>query len=152
MRPDELLDRIAESGEARVVIRLYPHLSGVSEAYFRRVQSAYYAEPSVAAELIAHWRAFRDLGDDPSFAYRAKGIGENVRCAASPALPEIQSASKAAEPVASVNPSAPWPTLSQRLRNRVGPISGVPRGVAGRRPAHWSTMSHRPTSGSKPAA
>lgn len=50
-----------------------------------------------------------------------------------------QLASSAADPVASVKPSAPCPILSQRLRYGVGPMIGVPRGVAGRRPVHSLT-------------
>lgn len=76
MHPDELLDRIQETGEARSLLRLYPNVSGLSEAYFRRVQSAYYADPSAAARLLDSWRAVRDFGDDPAFAYRAKGVGD----------------------------------------------------------------------------
>ena len=76
MRPDELLDLIQGSGEARRLLRLHPAVPGLNEAYFRRVQAAYYAEPAVATGLVAHWRAFAESGDDPAYAYRAKGIGD----------------------------------------------------------------------------
>ena len=38
-------------------------------------------------------------------------------------------------PAASVKPRPPWPALSHRLRHGVAPISGLPSGRAGRRPA-----------------
>ncbi|CFP56302.1 Uncharacterised protein [Bordetella pertussis] len=50
--------------------------------------------------------------------------------------PDICAVSSAALPQASVKPSAPWPIFSHRLSAaRLAPISGLPVGVAGRRPA-----------------
>src|SRR6185503_15996764 len=61
--------------------------------------------------------------------------------------PEITSASRLAEPQASVQPSVPWPVLRYRLRSRVLPITGTLLGVAGRRPVQLSTTVTPPSAG-----
>ncbi|KAG0922642.1 hypothetical protein G6F31_019832 [Rhizopus arrhizus] len=62
--------------------------------------------------------------------------GRNGAGSSGSSNPAIWAVSKAALPQAKVKPSAPWPMFSHRLSAAAArPISGLPVGVAGRRPA-----------------
>ncbi len=81
MRFDELIDR-AEECESRSEIRdlLRPHRGeeGLCHAYFGRLLEVYAADPGRASRLAERWSAFRDYGDDPALAYRAKGAADRL--------------------------------------------------------------------------
>ena len=78
MAPDELIDQIEATGEARRLLRERRGSEGLSAAYFGRLLSVYNGDPARAADLARHWRAFRDHGDDPALAYRAKGAADRL--------------------------------------------------------------------------
>ena len=78
MTLDSLIDQIEETGDSRSVLRPHRGKDGLCDAFFTRLLKVYACDPARAARLSAHWRAFRDLGDDPALAYRAKGFAD--RC------------------------------------------------------------------------
>ena len=77
MAIEPLIDRIEETGDARSVLRPHRGEPGLCEAFVGRVQQICTSDPARAARLAGHWSAFRELGDDPAFAYRAKGFADH---------------------------------------------------------------------------
>ena len=74
---ESLIDRVEESGDPRSVLRPHRGEKGLCDAFFARLLEVYACDPSRAARLAAHWKAFRDHGDDPALAYRAKGFSDH---------------------------------------------------------------------------
>lgn len=79
MAHDALIDEIERTGEARGLLRSVRGETGLCAAYFGRLLEVFHADPSRAARLARHWRAFLDLGDDPALAYRAKGAADRLQ-------------------------------------------------------------------------
>jgi len=76
---EELIDRVEESedgSEIRDLLRSHRGEEGLCEAFFGRLLQVYAADPGRASRLAGYWRAFRDFGDDPALAYRAKGAAD----------------------------------------------------------------------------
>ena len=80
--PHELIDSLegAQSQEeARAVLSSHRGEAGLSKGFFDRIASHFTANPSRAFALADHWPIVLELGDDPSYAYRAKGVSDRGR-------------------------------------------------------------------------
>lgn len=75
----DALEQVRESEEAKRLLAPHRGEAGVSKAYFDRIASYFVGDPSKAYGLARHWRVVASLGDDPSYAYRAKGVGDRSR-------------------------------------------------------------------------
>lgn len=78
---DALIDRAeaCENGsEVRDLLRPHRGEEGLCQAYFGRLLEVYAADPGRAGRLAGRWQAFRDFGDDPALAYRAKGAADRL--------------------------------------------------------------------------
>mgnify|MGYP003352322746 CR=1 FL=1 len=77
-----LIDHLEQSGsrqEARKILSPHRGLPGLSQAYFERIATHFSSNPARAYSLADHWRLVASLGDDPSYAYRAKGVADRGR-------------------------------------------------------------------------
>lgn len=79
----ELIDALEKAGtpdEARRLLSPHKGEQGLSKSYFERVVSYFTANPAKSFALADLWPAVAELGDDPSYAYRAKGVSDRGKC------------------------------------------------------------------------
>jgi len=80
--PPELIDRLEECkspDEARRLLSAHKGQAGLSKSFFDRVAVHFVSNPSRSFALADFWQAVAELGDDASYAYRAKGVSDRGR-------------------------------------------------------------------------
>lgn len=73
------LERCKTLVEARTLLKPHNGAAGLSKAFFERVFSHFVSQPGKAYRLAGHWKAIAELGDQPSYAYRAKAVADRGR-------------------------------------------------------------------------
>lgn len=75
----EALERAVTTEEARTLLLPHKGAEGLSRLYFDRIAAHFAADPSRAYALADHWKTVAELGDDPAYAYRAKGVSDRAK-------------------------------------------------------------------------
>ncbi|MEA2552374.1 MAG: hypothetical protein QOJ65_550 [Fimbriimonadaceae bacterium] len=76
----DALEQAGDSAEAKRILLPHKGKAGLSKLYFDRVAEHFVADPSKAFALARQWKAVAQLGDEPAYAYRAKGVADRGRC------------------------------------------------------------------------
>ena len=77
MQPPNAIDA-TDSRQARKILQKTGPSPGVCREFFERVVELAGSDPKRARSLASRWRVFKDLGDDPAYAVRARAVGERI--------------------------------------------------------------------------